>query len=146
MKSLMPAMGVKDISATVRFYTDVLGFETIFTLKDDDDALVHASMKRGVVDIMFGRLNPDEPHDQGELGKGVALYTTVADTEDIDGLFAHARKSGAEVIEEPKDQFWGHRDWTIADPDGYLIVVSKVIAHVNEQDMQELAMAGASAS
>lgn len=146
MQSIIPALAAKDIATSVRFYTDVLGFETSFTLPGDDGVLAHASLKRGDVEIMFGRLNPDEPHDQGELGKGVALYTTVADSEDIDGLFAHARKAGANVVQEPKDQFWGHRDWTVADSDGYLIVVSKVIAQVTEQEMQELAMAGSSAS
>lgn len=146
MQSIIPAQASKDIATSITFYTDVLGFETEFTLPDDNGTVVHASVKRGEVSIMFGRLNPSNPHDQGELGKGVALYTTVADSEDIDGLFAQARKAGAKVVQEPTDQFWGHRDWTVADPDGYLIVVSKVIAKVTEQDMREAAMAGSSAS
>ena len=110
-----------------------------------DGSLPAAIVKRGDVAIMFGRLNPNEEHDRGPLGRGVALYTTVADEEDIDALFAHARASGAQVVQEPMDQFWGHRDWTVADPDGYRIIVSKVIRAVSAEEMQEAALAGAPA-
>ena len=145
MQSIIPAFGVADIAASLRFYTDVLGFETEVTLPDETGALIHASVKRGDVSIMFGQLKPSEEHDQGPLGRGFALYTTVGDDEDIDGLFAHARKSGARIVQEPTDQFWGHRDWTVADPDGYLIVVSKVTHSVTPEEMQEAALAGAPA-
>jgi uncharacterized glyoxalase superfamily protein PhnB len=115
------------------------------SLPDASGELIHASVKRGDVQIMFGRLNPDEPHDQGPLGKGVYLYTTVADDEDVDDLFARARKAGAQIVQEPMDQFWGHRDWTVADPDGYLVAVSKVTRSVSAEEMQEAALAWAPA-
>ena len=142
MQSLIPALAVKDITASLRFYTEVLGFETQFTMPGADGDLIHGSVKRGDVELMFGRINPEDAHDQEPLGRGVALYTTVADDEDIDALFAHARAAGATVIQEPMDQFWGHRDWTVADPDGYRVVVSKVIKQVSEQDLREAALAG----
>lgn len=145
MQSLIPSLAVKDIAASLRFYTDVLGFDTGFTMPDASGKLTHGSVKRGDVEIMFGRLNPDETHDQGPLGRGVYLYTTVADDEDIDGLFAHARKAGAPVVQEPMDQFWGHRDWTVADPDGYRVVVSKVIANISAEEMHKAALAGSPA-
>ena len=144
MQSLIPALAVKDIAASLRFYNDVLGFETTFSMPDDTGTLVHGSVKRGDVEIMFGRIDMTDAHDQKPLGLGVSLYTTVADSEDIDALFAHARAAGATIVSEPTDQFWGHRDWTVADPDGYRIVVSQVVAQVTEESMRE-AMAGAPA-
>lgn len=143
MQSLIPTLAVKDIAASLRFYADVLGFESQGSLPDASGELIHASAKRGDVQIMFGRQNPAEPHDQEPLGRGVYLYTTVADDEDIDSLFAHARKAGATIVQEPTDQFWGHRDWTVADPDGFLVVVSKVTRSVSAEEMQEAMMAGA---
>jgi PhnB protein len=103
---------------------------------------MHGSVKRGDVSLMFGLIDPNNPHDQAPLGRGFALYTTVADDEDIDALFQHASAAGATVVQEPMDQFWGHRDWTVADPDGYRIVVSKVIAQVSEQDIRDAMLAG----
>ena len=144
MQSLIPALAAKDIPTSLRFYNDVLGFETTFTLPDENGNIVHASIKRGDVEIMLGQLDLTQGHDQGELGKGVVLYTTIADSEDVDALYEHARGKGATITQEPIDQFWGHRDWIVADPDGYQVVVSKVIAQVTADSMRE-AMAGAPA-
>jgi uncharacterized glyoxalase superfamily protein PhnB len=144
MQSLIPALAVKDIPTSLSFYNDVLGFETTFTLPDDNGNIVHASLKRGDVEIMLGLLDLTQAHNQGALGKGVLLYTTVADNEDVDALYEHAKRQGAQVTQEPVDQFWGHREWIVADPDGYLMAVSKVIAQVTADSMRE-AMAGAPA-
>jgi PhnB protein len=142
MKSIMPSLAVADIEASVKFYVDVLGFDVAFTLPGEDGKLVHASVQRGDAMLMFGRLDPANAHDQGQLGKGVVLYSTVTDDEDIDAYFERARSAGATVMQEPVDQFWGHRDWGIADPDGYLIWVSKEIQALSAAEMTE-AMASA---
>jgi PhnB protein len=142
MKSIMPSLAVADIEASVKFYVDVLGFDVAFTLPGEDGKLVHASVQHGDAMLMFGRLDPANAHDQGQLGKGVVLYSTVTDDEDIDAYFERARSAGATVMQEPVDQFWGHRDWGIADPDGYLIWVSKEIQALSAAEMTE-AMASA---
>lgn len=141
MPNIIPALAVADIAASLRFYTETLGFQTVFTLPDDNGVLVHASASLGDSHVMFGRIDPSLPHDQPPLGRGVALYTTVADDVDIDALFARVKASGAPVISEPTDQFWGHRDWGVTDPDGYVVIVSKVIRRVTAEEMREAAFA-----
>jgi PhnB protein len=66
------------------------------------------------------------------------------DDEDVDALFRRARDKGATILYEPTDQFWGHRDWGMADPQGYVTIVSKVVKNVTEEDMRKgaEAMAG----
>ena len=145
MKSVIPALAVADIAKSIRWYNDVLGFETGFTMPDESGKLMHGSVKRGDVELMFGHVDPNNPHDQGPLGQGLALYTTVGEDEDVDALYDHAKKAGGTILQEPKDQFWGHRDWAVTDPDGYITVVSKVIKQVSEQDMREAMLAGAPA-
>jgi PhnB protein len=145
MASIMPALAVADIARSVRFYNEVLGFESPYTMAGPDGEVMHGSVNLGDDMIMFGQIDPANPHNQGPLGKGVALYTTVDDTKDIDALFAHAKSAGAQVVQEPTDQFWGHRDWTVTDPDGYIVTVSKVIKQLTEQEMLEAVGAGAPA-
>ena len=72
MKSLVPALAVADVAASVQFYSEVLGFEVTFTFPGDDGKLVHASVRRGDSEFMFGRLRGDL-HDQAPLGRGVSL-------------------------------------------------------------------------
>jgi len=145
MKNIIPALAVADIDASVRFYTEVLGFDVGFTLPGPHGKLMHASVRRGDSDLMFGRLDPGNTHDQGPLGKGVVLYATVADDEDIDAYFQRVKDAGATVVQEPIDQFWGHRDWGISDPDGYLLFISKVTRAASAEEMREAVLAGSPA-
>jgi uncharacterized glyoxalase superfamily protein PhnB len=145
MKSIIPALAVADIEASIRFYTEVLGFSTQMTLPGPDGSLVHASLGRGEVSVMFSRIDPAQTHDQAPLGRGVALYATVGDDEDVDALFAHARAAGTTVTQEPTDQFWGMRDFGIADPDGYVWLISKETAKRSEAEMREAMLTGAPA-
>jgi PhnB protein len=145
MKSITPALAVVDIDASVRFYAEVLGFDVGFTLPGPDGKLMHASVRRGESDLMFGRLDPSNAHDQGPLGRGIVLYATVADNEDIDAYFQRVKDAGATVVQEPTDQFWGHRDWGITDPDGYVLFISKETRAASAEEMLEAALAGSPA-
>ena len=145
MKNIIPALAVADIETSVRFYTDVLGFDVGFTLPGEDGKLIHASVQRGDSYLMFGRIDPSNAHDQGPLGQGVVLYATVADNEDIDSYFENVRDAGAAIMQEPTDQFWGHRDWGITDPDGYHLFISKQTHAVSADAMREAALAGSPA-
>ena len=125
MKSLIPTLAVDDVDASLAFYTDVLGFTTGYTLPGPDGTTLHASVDRGEAHIMFGKFDPARD-GEGTRGAGVTLYFTVGDDEDIDAYFERVRAAGAAVVQGPTDQFWGHRDWTVADPDGFLLTISKV--------------------
>ena len=128
MKSVIPTLAVADMQKTLRFYNDVLGFETAFTMPDENGELVHASVKRGDVSIMF---SPQGQPGLTHAGEGLVLYFTIGDDDDVDAEFAHARANGVTVMQEPTDQFWGHRDWAIKDPDGYYLTISKEIRQVD---------------
>ena len=145
MKNIIPTLAVADIDASVRFYAEVLGIDVAFTLPGEDGKLIHASVQRGDSSLMFGRIDPSNPHDQDPRGRGVILYATVADNEDIDTYFQRVKDAGATVVQEPTDQFWGHRDWGITDPDGYLLFISKETQAVSADAMREAALAGSPA-
>lgn len=145
MKNITPALAVADIDVSVRFYAEVLGFDVGFTLPGADGKLVHASVRRGESNLMFGRIDTSNPHDQGQLGKGVVLYATVDDDEDIDAYYQRVKEAGATVVQEPTDQFWGHRDRGISDPDGYLLFISKETRAASAEEMREAVLAGSPA-
>ena len=125
MKSLIPTISVADMETSVAFYNQVLGFETTFTLPGPDGRLVHAGVRRGASDLMIGPLDRDPTVQRDCLGAGISFYFTVDDDEDIDAYFDRVKAAGATVFQEPTDQFWGHRDWGITDPDGYKLFISK---------------------
>ncbi len=144
MKSIIPNLRVADVAASIRFYEEVLGFTTVMTLPGEEGGMVHAALQRGAVSLMFGPLDsPWGTISAGDLGKGVVFYVSLGDDEDLDALFAHARAAGATVVQEPTDQFWGDRDWGIADPDGYQIFVSKQTREMSGEQMLDAMMTGA---
>jgi uncharacterized glyoxalase superfamily protein PhnB len=59
---------------------------------------------------------PGDFRGPSRVGRTSLLYVLVAD---VDAHFARAREAGAEVVEEPSDQPYGHRRYTCRDPGGH---------------------------
>jgi uncharacterized glyoxalase superfamily protein PhnB len=58
------------------------------------------------------------------LAKG-ALNGVHFHTDDLDGAFEKLRASGAEIVQEPTEQFWGTRDFALRDPSGNLVRIDQ---------------------
>jgi uncharacterized glyoxalase superfamily protein PhnB len=137
MNSLTPSLVVASMRESIRFYEDALGFKATYTMPGPDGELVHASIKNGDVELMLGPAGFSGAPITGDVGKGVSLYLGVGADDDIDALFERAKKAGARVLQEPHDEFWGDRIWSVADPDGYELVVAKHVRDVSEEDMAQ---------
>jgi uncharacterized glyoxalase superfamily protein PhnB len=109
MTSLVPYLTFRDGEASLRFLTDVLGFEVVTEQRGEDGTVVHAELRRGDALVMGGA---------GDAAPGAApgLYLVV---DDVDGLFAAAVDSGAAVGYAPEDTEWGTRRARFRDPDGH---------------------------
>lgn len=137
MKALTPSLVVSNMRESIRFYEEALRFECTYSMAGPDGELVHASVKNGNVELMMGPAGFQGEIIGGDVGKGVALYLTVGDGDDVDALFERAKGAGARVLQEPHDEFWGDRIWSVADPDGYELVVAKHVRDVSEEEMAE---------
>ncbi len=49
----------------------------------------------------------------------------IFDTDDLDAVFRKVEASGAEVLEEPADRFWGVRDCAVRDPSGNMVRIAQ---------------------
>jgi len=57
------------------------------------------------------------------LAKGL-LSALIFRVDDVDAMFEHVRAAGAEVLQEPADQFYGVRDCAFRDPAGNLVRIN----------------------
>jgi len=121
MKNTSPQIDVSDLDASIPFYRDVLGFSVEHTMPDDNGKLIHAGLRHGAVGLMLSRCENVAAAADPERGANVTLYFEVDDAADLDPFFARVRDAGARMLQEPTDEFWGGRDWGVADPDGYRI-------------------------
>jgi uncharacterized glyoxalase superfamily protein PhnB len=55
----------------------------------------------------------------------------------VDDHFQRARAAGATVIQEPKEEFWGDRFYSVEDPEGHQWVFAQHVREVSPEEMRE---------
>ncbi len=115
---------VNDMSAMIRFYRDVLGFE----IKEAEDTSNVYLVKDGTLFLLYGRKDLENMTGRKyDYIKGlnghfeIALYVDTFD--EVDAAFHDAVSKGAAPVLEPTTEPWGQRTCYIADPEGNLIEI-----------------------
>ena len=123
LRSASPSLTVSDLQQSLTFYESVLGFH----VKDrwmHEGKLAGVELVAGVVSFFIGQDDWKKGRDRVK-GEGFRIYCTTA--QDIDAFAAQIKARGGVLIEEPKTQSWGTRDFAVADPDGFKITFSSVM-------------------
>ena len=101
-KSSVAVFHVKDLSASVTHYKEVLGFT------DDFKHEHYVGLKIGDAGL----------HLASGGNRPVGASTAYFFCDEVDSYFAAIKAKGARIQAEPQDYFYGMRDFTVADPDG----------------------------
>jgi len=121
---------VNDVEESLGFYRDALGLEVQNDVSSGGFRWVtlgsDAQPGLGIVlsEPHAGRSQTEGDAIQELLTKG-SLPMLVFASDDLDATFESVRASGAEVLQEPKDQGWGPRDCAFRDPSGNHVRVSQ---------------------
>jgi uncharacterized glyoxalase superfamily protein PhnB len=119
LRAFEPGLTVADLAASMRFYTDVLGF-VVGERWTDKNVLRGASLKAGACSLGLSQDNWAKGRDRRK-GEGVRLWCETV--QDIDALAARIKGAGVQLTQEPKDQPWGVRLLELDDPDGYHLTI-----------------------
>jgi len=120
-----PNLFVADVSRSVAFYVDVLGFSRGLSVPEAPP-YVFASVVDGPVEIFFNdpiAALKDHPEYAGRTAAtlGNSMFIEV---EEVDAL--HDRVRGkAKVVMDLVTQWYGMREFSIEDPDGFLITFAE---------------------
>lgn len=109
MTQLTPMLYTADLSGTIHFYTNTLGF----TCEAADE--FWASVKRNDCQIMFSLPNAPIPFEKSVFTG--SLYFTV---ESVDAFWEQVKDS-AQVCYPIEDFEYGMREFAIHDNNGYLL-------------------------
>ena len=120
---------VHDPDLALAFYRDVLGLELRNDVANDDFRwiTVGSPAQPGVSIVLTNYVHgslADRDVIAALLAKG-ALNGVNFRTDDLDATFDKVRASGADVVQEPADQFWGTRDFAVRDPSGNLVRIDQ---------------------
>ena len=121
---------VHDADEALTFYRDALGLEVRNDVNTEAGRWVTLSPpSQPDVEIVLstpqsGRSPADSDALLTLLTKG-SLPGVLFRTPDLDTTFEKVRASGAEVLQEPTDQFWGAKDCAFRDPSGNMVRISQ---------------------
>lgn len=125
--AVTPNLIVRDIAASTRFYTDVLGF-TIKQTVPDAAPFVFVWLERGDVTIFLNdpaAVAHDIPaYASPSFGGTATLFVGI---EGVDALHAQLAPR-VPIVLSLRTQFYGMREFAIHDPDGHLITFAERVA------------------
>jgi len=119
LRSLEPSFTVNDLTESLRFYTDVLGF-VVDERWTDNGVLRGVTLKAGVCQLSLAQ---DDWAKGRDRKKGEAVRIWCSTTQDLDVLATRIRAGGWRLTEEPRDLSWGARSLSVDDPDGFHLTI-----------------------
>lgn len=121
---LVPELVCRDLSASLRFYLDVLGFRILYQRPEDR----FAYLEREGAELMLDQLSEGSwltAETSPPFGRGLNLQIQVSDA---DSLYARVGAAGGPVFKEIEEAWYragdhhvGNRQFLVQDPDGYLL-------------------------
>lgn len=115
-----PNFTVNDLSKTVAFYTEGLGFE-VQEEHAHEGSVVYVVLRAGTVLLGFGQ---DDFAKGKDRAKGVGFRLWISTEQELEVLAARARAAGIALDTEPEDLPWGGRAFAVTDPDGFKISIA----------------------
>ena len=112
-------VGATDYSASTAFYRDLLRFPVQEEWDGSDGRGTLFATGGGVIEVM-----EDSPHHPAERPRGVRVSIEV---DEVDALHARLADASVAPTDPLADRPWGHRSFTIEDPDGLPLTFFEVL-------------------
>ncbi len=121
-KGLSSAVCYVDPKAAFRWLEEAFGFEPLMVILDENENIAHSEMKYGDSVVMIGNeWSADHKSPKSIGGKNMqTVHVQLERGADIDAHCEKARKAGAEILQEPQDQFYGDRSYRARDGEGHI--------------------------
>src|SRR5438270_2730901 len=115
VRQIVPVFFTMDISATLAYYKDKLGFECLGTWHDPP---VYAIAARDQHPIHFRCAAPPTPNPDKYADELLDAYISI---QDADALHAEYAARDVEFTRQPANMPWGSREFVVKDCDGRLL-------------------------
>ncbi|HEX2865537.1 MAG TPA: VOC family protein [Ignavibacteriales bacterium] len=124
-KKLTPNLMVNDVNETIKFYHDNLGFGADVTIPDTGK-YNFAILSNGNVELMVQKRESFSQDlnvaKDAQIGGTFSLFFEV---NDIVPLYEKATSAGLQMVRELHQTFYGTREFTIRDNNGYILTFSE---------------------
>ncbi len=125
----------QDLGAAAEWLAKAFGFETTMLATNADGRVIHAEMRFGHGLIHLGG-EWDQIKPPGLVG-GVNTQTIGVELErGLDEHCERSRAAGGVILQEPRDQFHGDRNYRVIDPQGHVWSFSQKLREVTIGEME----------
>jgi PhnB protein len=132
--TITPGMVVPGVDRLIEFLTKAFGAKAVERYEGPSGHVMHAEVRIGDSVVMMG-----EP--MGEFKPMPCMLAVYVD--DVDTTYRRALAAGASSLQEPADQFYGHRTARVRDPAGNHWSIHTVTEELSaEQIRQRMASMG----
>jgi uncharacterized glyoxalase superfamily protein PhnB len=130
---ISPYLYYNDVDAALTWLSKTFGFRERSRMTLPDGLVAHAEMEFGGGIVMLGHPGPDyqNPRRLGGVTQGLYIYV-----DDVDEHYRLARNAGANILDEPADQFYGDRRYTTEDPEGHQWFFAQRVRDIAPEDLQ----------
>jgi uncharacterized glyoxalase superfamily protein PhnB len=135
--SLGSGVFYRDPWAALEWLEKAFGFERAMVISDKDGNLAHAEMRFGDGYIMVGSQWADFIASPALIGGKNTQMVHVQLEADIDAHCERAKAAGAEILQQPTDQFYGDRTYRARDLDGHVWNFGQTVRHVSREDAEQ---------
>jgi len=118
--TLSISLTVKDLSTSLAWYNNVLGF-TIDRKIEREGILRSVALRAGIARIS---INQDDGAKGWDRIKGLGFSLNITTEQNIDKIANRIKELGGILDTEPADMPWGVRMFRLKDPDGYKLAIS----------------------
>ncbi|MCI0467483.1 MAG: VOC family protein [Beijerinckiaceae bacterium] len=122
--TIIPCLCYRDAPRMIGWLCDTFGFKRHLVCEDGKGGIAHAELTLGTGMIMCGSEGSGS-EEFGRLQKTPAVlggttqspYVIVADADEV---YRRAKRNGAGIVIEIKDESYGGRGFSCRDPEGHL--------------------------
>ncbi len=127
-KSLVPNVMVESVDNTIKYYTDIFGFELTMSVPEEGEK-IWAMLQKDQVTLMLQ--NRDSIAEEMPEFKDIKIGASMSFFISIEGIdeIWEAVKDKINIIKKPYETFYNTKEFIFKDLNGYIITMAE---HKNE--------------
>jgi uncharacterized glyoxalase superfamily protein PhnB len=131
------ALCYRDPKKALQWLEDAFGFEPFMVILDREGNLMHSEMRYGDGVIMVGNEWSDDHRSPLSIGGKNTQSVHINLSDGIDAHCERARRAGAQILEEPADQFYGDRTYRARDPEGHIWTFGQTVKPMTREEWDQ---------
>lgn len=128
----------RDPWAALEWLELAFGFQRSVLVTEPSGRLVHSEMRFADAYIVVDHEWTNDIASPASLGGSNTQVVYLKLPRGLDGHCERARVAGAEIIQEPADQFYGERTYRARDPEGHIWTFAQTVRHVPREAAEQL--------